>query len=145
MSLLLLSTTMYTQTGRPTCLFAVECISTRIAIVRAFVRGDKKIKNGGSIEARVHARVYARRSEVHQAVTKRISKVVDGNTPRWYWWWRTRSCNEGIVCREIASSPYHNWTVMWPDLQPSAWERYERDIQDVAQSKRWSFKRTFIF
>lgn len=88
MSLLLLSTTMYTQTGRPTCLFAVECISTRIAIVRARSSGRwkkwKKQRGGENIEAWTHEASVRSKERGASAATSRDKQqgVVDGNAGR---------------------------------------------------------------
>jgi len=69
------------------------------------------------------------------------SKVVDGNTVAmvWWWWWRwrTRSCNEGIVCRGERSLPLHTITGPLCDRTYGLLlSSVTRDIQGVPQSER---------
>lgn len=113
-------------------------VAATIAIVRTLVGDEKKRKE---ILRREYTREYTLEETRRINMAGGISKVVDGNTVAmvWWWWWRwrTRSCNEGIVCRGERSLPLHTITGPLCDRTYGLllWS-VTRDIQGVPQSER---------
>jgi hypothetical protein len=88
---------------------ARSSISTRIVVavtIIAIIRGkeEKEARKDENIEARMCARASTR-SEETSRVGRRTSQSGERKYDGMMVVWRTRSCNEGIVCRDERSFP----------------------------------------